>query len=297
MNTPLVSVIIPNYNYANYLRQAIDSVLLQTYSNIEIIVVDDGSKDASKEILKSYGDKISVIFQQNSGVSAARNNGFAASKGEFIAFLDADDFWIPEKIAKQIDLFQSNPNLGFVHVGVQYVDAQNEPIKDLTDGQEGWVSEEFLLLDRPVVMSGGSGMMMPRRVLEKIGGFDPELSTCADWDLFYRISCIYEFGFLPEILLKYRIHDSNMHGNIQRMEREMLHGYQKAFSKESSKLQKIKRTAYGNLHKVLAGSYFYAQEYGNFLKHSLISVWLKPSNFIYFGGFPLRLIRRNGKLK
>lgn len=297
MNKPLVSVIIPNYNYANYLCQAVDSVLMQTYPNIEIIVVDDGSKDNSKEILSSYGEKISVIYQPNAGVAAARNNGANAGKGEFIAFLDADDFWLPGKIEKQIDLFRMNSSLGFSHVGVQYIDTENEPIKDLINGQEGWVSEEFLLLDRPVVLSGGSGMMMPRSVFEEVGGFDLELSTCADWDLFYRISCLYEFGFLPEILVKYRIHSSNMHGNIQRMEREMMHGYQKAFSEGNSELQKIKRAAYGNLHKVLAGSYFYTREYRNFLKHSLKSVWLKPGNLIYFGSFPLRLMQRNNVSK
>ena len=93
MTADLVSVIIPNYNYAHYLREAIDSALGQTYPHIEIIVVDDGSKDGSDEVIRSYGDRIRSVFQQNKGVSAARNAGVISGSGEYVAFLDADDSW------------------------------------------------------------------------------------------------------------------------------------------------------------------------------------------------------------
>ncbi|HEY0656892.1 MAG TPA: glycosyltransferase family A protein, partial [Pyrinomonadaceae bacterium] len=105
MNLPKVSVIIPNYNYAKYIAETIDSVLAQTYPNLEVIVVDDGSKDDSLKILRSYGDKITVIEQKNQGVARARNIGTAYSNGEYIAFLDADDVWLPEKLARQMEKF------------------------------------------------------------------------------------------------------------------------------------------------------------------------------------------------
>src|SRR5438045_4325502 len=98
MQKGLVSVVIPNYNYARYVGDAVDSVLGQTYADLEVIVVDDGSTDASRDVLLSYGDSVKTISQQNQGVSAARNNGVAASRGEFVAFLDADDLWLPEKV-------------------------------------------------------------------------------------------------------------------------------------------------------------------------------------------------------
>jgi glycosyltransferase involved in cell wall biosynthesis len=290
MNQPLVSVIIPNYNYANYLREAIESVLSQTYTNIEIIVVDDGSKDNSAEVLQEFGDKITVIFQQNAGVSVARNNGVANSKGEFIAFLDADDVWLAEKIEKQVKLFSADEMLGLVHVGVQDIDANGNNLDIHLDGLSGEVSHEILLLERAVVLGGGSGLMITKKSFDEVGGFDLRLSTSADWDLFYQISSLYQVGFIEEILLKYRIHGSNMHGNIPRMEREMLLGFEKAFATE--KHQKIKRESYGNLYQILAGSHFYSGNYKDVLRNTFKSISHKPSNFIYFAQFPLRLLKR-----
>ena len=295
MNQPLVSVVIPNYNYANYLREAIESVLSQTYKNIEIFVVDDGSKDNSAEVLSEFGDKIQVVFQENSGVSAARNNGVRRSRGEFIAFLDADDVWLPNKIEKQVEQFLSDKTLGLVHVAVQEIDANGENLKTICNGLAGDVSHEFLLFERSVVLGGGSGMMITRKAFEEVGGFDLRLSTSADWDLFYQISSRYRIGFVSEILLKYRIHDSNMHGNIPRMEREMLIGFEKAFSTE--KHLSIKKKAYGNLHKVLAGSYFRSGNYRDFARNAAKSIWLRPANFPHFAKFPLRFFGRKFAIK
>lgn len=290
---PLVSVIIPNYNYANYICEAVDSALNQTYENVEVIVVDDGSHDDSRELLESYGNRITTIFQENAGVSAARNNGVRRSTGKYVAFLDADDVWLVDKCAKQVDSFEKEDDLGLVHVGVEEFDADGNVLKKRLDGMSGAVSHEFLLFERPVVLGGGSGLMVPREVFEEIGGFDLNLLTSADWDLFYRISRSYNIGFVPEVLLKYRIHGSNMHGNIKRMEREMLYGFEKAFCESSADVQSIRRRAYGNLHKALAGSYFHAGEYGDFLRHSFKSLFLNPSNIGYFAAFPLRRSTKN----
>jgi glycosyltransferase involved in cell wall biosynthesis len=289
MVKPLVSVIIPNYNYAQYLREAIDSVLNQTYSNLEIIVVDDGSKDDSKKVLSGYGEKIKTIFQQNQGVSAARNNGAKASGGEFIAFLDADDVWLPEKIEKQIRKFGLDKNLGLVHVGVEEIDADGKRIQTLLNGLEGTVSHELLLLKRAVILGGGSGLMIPRKVFDEVGGFDLRLSTSADWDIFYRIASRYAVGFVSEILLKYRFHNSNMHGNIGRMEHDMMLGFEKAFSNGATVR---KSECYGNLHRTLAGSYFHAKQYSDFVRHTIRSIWNKPSNLGYFVQFPLRRLQK-----
>ena len=103
-----VSVIIPNYNYARFIGEAIESVLAQTYQPLEIIVVDDASTDDSIKVIESFGDKVKLIRQENGGVGKARNTGARNAGGDFLAFLDADDIWLPEKIEKQIKLFQSN---------------------------------------------------------------------------------------------------------------------------------------------------------------------------------------------
>lgn len=289
MSKPLVSVVIPNYNYSHYLCEAVDSALAQTYRNFEIIVVDDGSKDDSREVLQRYGDKITVIFQHNQGVAAARNRGVAEAAGEYVAFLDADDAWLPAKIEKQVSRFGDDTGLGLVHVGVADIDDEGNLLGESTAGMEGNISAELLMFRRPVILGGGSGIMVPRRIFDEIGGFDTRLSTSADWDFFYRISSRHRVGFVPEVLLKYRVHGSNMHGNIAAMEHDMMLGYEKAFADGATANS---RECYGNLHRVLAGSYFRAGRYTDFARHTAKSIWNTPSNFGYFAAFPLRWSRK-----
>jgi glycosyltransferase involved in cell wall biosynthesis len=289
MATPKVSVIIPNYNYSQYLREAIDSVLAQTYPEIEIIVVDDGSTDGSREVLESYGQRISVIFQKNAGVSAARNNGVSQSCGEYIAFLDADDAWFPAKIERQVKMFESDAGLGLVHVGVVEIDGIGNSLLELVDGMDGQVADALLRFEGPVILGGGSGLMVPRRVFDEVDGFDTRLSTAADWDFYYRVAVKYKIGFVREPLVLYRMHGSNMHGNIKAMEHDMMLGYEKAFADGASA---NRSECFGNLHKTLAGSYFTVGRYADFARHAFKSVWNRPSNFGYFAQFPLRRLRR-----
>lgn len=283
-----VSVIIPNYNYSQYLREAIDSVLAQTYTNIEVIVVDDGSTDGSREVLASYGGRITAIFQKNAGVSAARNNGVSHSGGKYIAFLDADDVWFPTKIERQVAMFENDDRLGLVHVGVVEIDGEGNSLLERTDGMSGKVADELLRFEQTVILGGGSGFIVPRRVFDEIGGFDTRLSTSADWDICYEVSRRYPIGFVREILLKYRVHSSNMHGNIGAMEHDMLLGFEKAFADGNVA---DKSRCYGNLHKMLAGSYFRSGKYGDFTRHAFKSVINRPANLGYFLQFPLRRLQ------
>lgn len=284
-----VSAIIPNYNYAHYLRDAVESVLAQTHKEIEIILVDDGSQDDSRKVIESYGDRIKPIFQKNQGVAAARNNGVAASSGEFIVFLDADDAWLPSKIEKQLGVLSKDKEIGLVHTGVVNVDGAGNRLDEHTNGMSGWVSEELLKFERPVILGGGSGILLSRKVFEEVGGFDTRLSTSADWDFFYRVSCLFKVGFVPEVLLKYRMHGSNMHSSIKTMESDMLLGFEKAFANGTTA---DRNECYSNLHRTLAGSYFQVGQYGNFIRQTIKSIRLKPSNIGYFIRFPLRQLRR-----
>ena len=285
----LVSVIIPNYNYAQYIREAVDSVLAQTYPSIEIVVVDDGSKDDSREIIESYGDKIKAIFQKNQGVSAARNNGVATSSGKFVAFLDADDVWLPEKLERQIARFDADEKIAFVHCSMTLVSSGGEILGEESDGQEGSVADEFLRFERGVVIGAASTGVVLRKVFDEIGGFDKRQSTAADWDFAYRIATKYKIGFVAESLVRYRMHGSNMHGNIKAMEHDMLLGYEKAFANGATA---DRYECYGNLHLILAGSYFYVGQYADFARHAFKSIWNRPSNFGYFARFPIRRLQR-----
>lgn len=290
---PLVSVIIPNYNYARYLQQAIDSVLSQTYPNVEVVVVDDGSQDDSAAVLASYGASIKWLRQQNCGVAVARNRGAQASSGDYLAFLDADDYWLPTKLERQMEMYRQDPELGLTHCWVEEFSDRQGALCQRREGLEGWVAHELLLLERPVILGGGSGLVVPRALFDEVGGFDERLSTSADWELFYRLATRRRVGLMPEVGVRYRFHGSNMHGNIVAMERDVFHSYQKIFASAPEPVRRLRRRCYGNLHLMLAGSYFSARQYGRFVAQILKGMWFRPINtFKCLLGFPLRKLHR-----
>jgi len=287
-----VSVVIPTYNHANYLAEAVERVFAQSHEAIELVVVDDGSVDATADVLRAYGDRVRVIVQQNRGVAAARNAGAHVSSGDFLAFLDADDSWLPTKVARQIALFEKDQQLGLVHCGVAEVDSRGRQTAIRLDGMEGSVFREMLLLRRAVILGGGSAAVVPRKVFEYIGGFDETLSTSADWDFYCRIARRYCIGFVPEVLVRYRIHHNNMHRNVHAMAKDMLSAYAKAFLDADVDLKKVRRRAYGRLHAVLAGSFFHVGAYGRFTRHALSSIVRTPESTLHFAGYPIRKFRR-----
>lgn len=288
MTRPLVSVVIPNHNYARFLSQTIESVLAQSYGNVEIVVVDDGSTDDSIAILRGYKEHVRWVEQPNQGVATARNRGVTESDGELVAFLDADDVWLPQKLVRQVQRFLDEPELGLVHCGVEDINEMGAPLRSHTDGLQGWVAKDLLLFKRPVILGGGSGTLIPRATFEKVGGFDERLSTSADWDLYCRIALSQPVGFVPEVLMQYRVHGANMHANIISMEHDMLLAYSKAFDIHNAEIQTIRRRCYGNLHINLAGSFFRSGRYFDFARHALKSVWLTPDNLAHVFGFPAR---------
>lgn len=284
---PPVSVVISNYNYGRYLRQAIDSVLTQSRPPLEVLVVDDGSTDGSEAVVRRYGDRVRWVQQHCRGVSAARNLGVQESRGGLITFLDADDYWMPEKLERQVARWRQDPEAGLVHCGAQLVDERGHLIEVRCDGQEGWLTEEMLLFKRSAVPMAGSSALVPRATFETVGGFDARLSTSADWDFCYRLARRQRIGFVPEALIAVRQHRTNMHANIRLMEHDMLLAYAKAFSDLTDR-GGFRRQAYGNLHTVLARCFFQAGEPLKAIEHSLRSLWLSPANLPRLAGFPLR---------
>ena len=286
-----ISVLIPTYNYARYLPQAIDSVLAQTYAPLEVLVVDDGSTDDTPQVLAAYGNRIRAIRQDNQGVAAARNTGVAAARGEYVALLDSDDLWLPRKLELQIARFESDPSLGFVHCGAETFDG-DRTLGVLVDGMEGWVREAILRLDRVVIPVPGSGTVLPKRVIEEVGGFDVRLPPSDDWDLCYRIAARYPIGFVPVVLVRYRLHGGGIHMNIPKMENAMLLSLGKAFASPDPVVQALRRHSYGRLHRILAGCYFRQHKLGDFARHMMKSLRYDPTNFRYFAAYPLRVISR-----
>lgn len=288
MAAPTVSVIMPTYNYARYVAGALESVLAQTRPPHEVIVVDDGSTDATPEILAAFGSRIRVIRQQNQGGAASRNTGAAAATGDLLAFIDSDDRWMPAKLERQVARFLEDPALGLVHCGVLEIDAAGRPLRRVTRGAEGWITEKLLLFREPVILGGSSGMVVPRAVFEEVGGIDARLFNNDDWDLWYRIGLRYRVGFIPELLVQYRRHSGSLSGNIPRIEQGVLRIYDKAFAEAPPAIQRLRRRAYGNLHIGIAGFYLRAGQPGPALHRIACSLAMTPENVFWLLGYPFR---------
>ncbi len=180
-----VSVIIPTYNYAPYIQEAIESVLSQTYKDIEIIVIDDGSTDNTKEILADYikSEKICYIYQENRGLPAARNTGLKVAQGQFIKFLDSDDFLYPEEIEKQVAQIKNNDN--FISLSDHCILTPDGSIvkhKFYPPDDNHQLASFFETNPAPP-----HAYLTPKTLIDKVGGFDETLKACEDWDLWLRI--------------------------------------------------------------------------------------------------------------
>jgi glycosyltransferase involved in cell wall biosynthesis len=205
---PLISCIVPVYNGERYVAAALDSILAQTYRPLEILVVDDGSTDGTREMIASYGERVRYFQQRHAGPGSARNLGVSQARGEFVAFLDADDLWHPEKLARQMARFEARPELDLCVTGgrnfwIPEVIETDERSRDPqhTEPWPGYVSSPTLLARR--------------KAFERVGPFDTGLEQGEDRDWFIRAA---ELGLvkelLPEVLLHRRLHDANISNQL-----------------------------------------------------------------------------------
>jgi glycosyltransferase involved in cell wall biosynthesis len=288
-----VSVVIPTYNYGCFISEAIESVLAQTYQIDEIIVVDDGSTDGTESLVRAFGESVRYVKQQNAGVGAARNRGVENASGDLIAFLDADDMWLPEKIEKQVAKFSADSELGLVHCGMREFNGDTgDTLKIYLEGSEGLIASELALFESPVIYVSGSIWVVRRDVFWSVGGFDTRLTNGEDWEFCLRVARKYKVGFVPEALVNYRNHGANATKNIEAMERSTLIAWNKAFDTDDEKILSLRRRSYGNLHKVLAGSYLQSGQYGGFLRNLFKSLWFRPSLLRYYLTLPLTRRKR-----
>jgi len=214
MAFPLVSVVVPVFNRAKYLAQALESVLAQEYEPTQLIVVDDGSSDGSGEIARTY-DQVHYLHQVNQGVAAARNAGIAASRGQFIAFLDSDDWWTPDKLSVQIDVLLRNPVPCYSLTHMRW---NLEPGCALP----AWFTMPWLLKEPQE--GSMSSVVVPRTVLERVGIFDSHYQVGEDRDWFVRAQ---DAGIsrivLPNVCLHRRVHDANLSAQTELSRLNLLH--------------------------------------------------------------------------
>ena len=196
------------FNRQAFIARAIDSVLAQSLQPLEIIVVDDGSRDDTAKILEHYHDKIKVIHQENGGVSSARNRGIKEAKGRWITLLDSDDVWHSDKLSKQKAYHDRNPHILISHTAEKWIRNDKEiKQKKIHKKPKGWCFEENLNFCK----IAPSTIMIAREVFEKVGYFDEDLEVCEDYDLWLRILRVYELGLIDEVLTtKYAGHANQL---------------------------------------------------------------------------------------
>lgn len=208
MADPLVSVIIPAWNNAPMAVEAVESALAQTYSRVEVVVVDDGSNDDTPQRLAAFGSRITLIRQAHKGPAVARNAGIRASHGEFVGFLDSDDLWMPEKVERCLPPLLADPDTGVVFTAVRIHETDSGRRYILPQYEhDGWMARELFLECRGV---NTSTLLVRRKHLEQVGLFDEDFFRAQDWDLMVRLAEICRYARVPDVLTERRLHPRNL---------------------------------------------------------------------------------------
>lgn len=243
---PKVSVIIPAYNSMTFLPETIESVFAQTFTDFEIIVVNDGSSDSIEQWATKISDtRFKLVSQENQGCSAARNKGIELSNGELIAFLDADDLWEETKLEKQVKCLDENPEAGLVYTWVSLINTKSEPLGKVIDNNlDGSVWQE---LTKHNIVECGSVPLVRRSCFETVGNFDCNLSTfIEDWDMWLRIATRYPFRVVKQPLVYYRNHSNNASKNWHSKVQDYRHVIEKNFASVPSELEFLKKQSYAS---------------------------------------------------
>tara|TARA_R110001583_G_scaffold192819_1_gene359887 strand:+ start:3881 stop:4795 length:915 start_codon:yes stop_codon:yes gene_type:complete len=208
-NKPVISVVIPVYNAERYILEALRSVCDQTYQNLEIIVLDDGSTDRSKELIKSVEDeRIRLVSRENRGLIATLNEGISLSSGDYIARMDADDICLANRFARQLEYLQSQTKVGVVFTGIEYINANGDVMRKKVSNETRTIESVELLFACPVCHPTA---MFNMRVLAKSDiQYDPAFDKTEDFELWTRLSNITQIGILSEALFQYRIHSESI---------------------------------------------------------------------------------------
>jgi glycosyltransferase involved in cell wall biosynthesis len=216
---PLISVIVPAYNAEKTIRETIESVINQTFSDWELIVVNDGSQDNTVEVVSQIKDsRIKVFSYENAGLPASRNRGFDKAEGEFISFLDSDDLWTPDKLEEQLKALRANTKAAVAYSWTDYIDKSSNflhPGRHLSFS--GDVYSKLLVRN---FLENGSNALIKREALNEVGGFNESLRAAEDWDMWLRLGAKYHFVAVEKPQILYRVSTNSMSANIVKQEVE-----------------------------------------------------------------------------
>lgn len=214
---PIVSVVIPAYNAAWCLPRSVESVLSQTFRDLELIVVDDGSTDETGKVLGALAGDIRVVRKPNGGLSSARNVGIAAAEGRYIAFLDADDWWLPEKLGRQVELMEARPELVFCSTSTAVRTPEGGTLPDWRCGGGAGTHLERIFSANAYVAGSGSAVVARREAFSRVGGFDESLRSLEDIDMWMRLATLGEYACIEAPLTVIEKRGDSMSGNLDVM--------------------------------------------------------------------------------
>ncbi len=285
---PTVSVVIPAYNAKRFLKDALDSALRQSHPPTEVLVIDDGSSDGTG-LLAASVTGIRRIRQPNAGVSAARNRGIEEATGRFIAFLDADDVWEPNKLATQLEELSEDQ---FACSARTETNERPDPTR-IVQGIRRVSLLESLLFEGNVVGTPSS-VIAPRSALLAAGGFDPRLSMCADWDMWIRLALRVSSRYSEEPMVRYRVHGESMSANVRMYESDSLYMLRKTFDLAlPSGLLARRAEAGARMWEVLGGCYSSQGAVADAIRCATQSIRRRPSRLVALAiSVPHRMFRR-----
>ena len=244
---PTISVVVPAYNGERTILETIKSIQQQTFSDFELIVINDGSTDRTLEPLATVEDpRLKVFSYENGGLPVARNRGIARSTGEFITFIDADDLWTPDKLELQLAALQQHPEAGVAYSWTLVMDEKGEgfyPGKSVSF--EGNVYPQLLLSN---FIASGSNVMLRREAIASVGEFDPTLRSCEDWDYWLRVAARWSFVVVPKHQILYRQSSGAMSSKVEVMEKNLLIVHERAFQAAPPELQFLKNHGLANIY-------------------------------------------------
>lgn len=270
---PKISIVIPAYNAELTIKETIESVQKQTLSDFELIVINDGSTDRTLEILQSIEDhRLKIFSYLNGGLSVARNRGISQVTGEFIAFLDADDFWKSDKLERQLAALEQHPDAGVAYSWTYFM---NEREKCLFLGSrlfyEGNVYADLLLKN---FLANGSNPLIRRQAIESVGEFDSTLSHFADWEYWLRLARNWPFVVVPDYQIFYRQSSSTMSSKVEGIKEEGLFMLEKAFRSAPEELQSLKNKSVCMLFQYCTELYLQHRTDSNGLQKAGQNIWM-----------------------
>lgn len=248
---PVISVVIPVYNGDKTIAATVSSVLSQSFEELELLVVNDGSQDQTLEIVQAFTDnRLQVLNYSNAGLAASRNRGLSVAAGEFVSFIDADDLWTPDKLADQLQALRQNPQAALAY---SWTDCVTDQARFVRHGShisaEGSVYKQLLLGN---FLDSGSNALIRRSAFETTGGFDESLKAAEDWDMFLRLAKTYEFACVPKVQVLYRLSSQSMSANLERQEQESLKVLRRAYELVPELSKGIRNKSLGSFYRYLA---------------------------------------------